>query len=796
MLRLRVLLALAGAVLANPGLAQEDDALQLRLATELNVVPADATTSARLLPLEVSINGARAGNWVLLDIQGALYAPEDAFTEWRLTRDPQLSPAQHFGQSWYPLGSVPGFEAQFKPADQSLELKFQPSAFTATRIAAQAPTRPALTPPLTALFANYDLSYTRTSGETGSGSDLGAITELGISGRAGVLTSSFVGRNLAGAETGTPSWKRLETTYVLDFPETSTVLRLGDTVTRAPVWGRSVYYGGVQWARNYASSPGFITQPIPVVAGRASAPSVVELYINDALRQTSQVPSGPFTIENAPLLTGSGQARLVVRDLLGRETVVVQNLFTHAALLRAGLADWSIEAGAVRNNLGVDSASYGERFGAGLLRYGLTDGVTLEGRAELGQETRGAGGALAVALPWQTLAQVGLAASHDGSAGNGTQWLALAEHASLRHGFTVRAQGASREYREIGQNAGTLPYKLQTLASYSYAATQAGHLGLAYGNVETYDNGSFRTQSASYSHRIGRGSSLTFTATRVSGPAAGNSIGVALLIPLDRGVAGAASFTRRGGETEGYASASRSIGLETGSAWRALAGHRLGREYAEGGWYYQGGKGMVTADVSASDAQQAVRLGAQGGLVFADRELFASRKVLDSFAVIEVPGYADVGVGFQSSVLARTDEAGRALLPRLMAYRANSIRLDPSELPISAELDTIEAVVVPPLRSGVKVTFPVRAGRAALLTIVLDDGAPAPAGAEIALAGDEKEFFVARRGEAFITGLLDKTNVLTLKWQGQQCRIAVELPRGKADEIARLGPYTCAGVKQ
>ena len=35
-----------------------------------------------------------------------------------------------------------------------------------------------------------------------------------------------------------------------------------------------------------------------------------------------------------------------------------------------------------------------------------------------------------------------------------------------------------------------------------------------------------------------------------------------------------------------------------------------------------------------------------------------------------------------------------------------------------------------------------------------------------------------------------------LKWQGQQCELAVELPPGKPDDIARVGPYVCAGVKR
>jgi outer membrane usher protein len=190
-----------------------------------------------------------------------------------------------------------------------------------------------------------------------------------------------------------------------------------------------------------------------------------------------------------------------------------------------------------------------------------------------------------------------------------------------------------------------------------------------------------------------------------------------------------------------------------------------------------------------------VRLGAQGGAVLVDGQVFASRKVQDSFALVEVPGYPDVGVGFQSSVLTRTNAQGKALVPRLQAYRSNSIRLDPSELPISAELDTIEMAVVPPSRSAVRVAFPVRSGRGALLRIVLDDGAPAPAGAELALAGDSKEFFVARRGEAFVTGLKEK-NRLRLTWQGRHCDFDVELPAGSAEEIPRIGPFTCPGVER
>jgi outer membrane usher protein len=762
------------------------------------VLRAPVEITGRLVPLEVSINGARAGDWVLLDLNGTLYAPIDAFEEWRVVRRPEVEGLPYKGQLWFPLSSVPGYESRLNAANQSLDLKFSPSAFAITRLVQQTAKRPEVSVPLTSLFANYDISYTRSNfGGEVTTRDLGALTELGVSSRLGVLTSSYVGRNLANdTNLGSSKWVRLETTFNRDFPDNNASLRVGDSTTRTGIWGRSVYFGGVQLARNFALSPGFITQPIPVLKGQASAPSTVDLYINDSLRQTSQVPSGPFTVDNAPLVTGSGQARIVVRDLLGRETVVVQDFFTHSSLLRQGLSDWSGEVGKVRNNLGTDSADYGENFGSGLFRYGVNNGLTLESRAEGSGRTLGAGLGVTAQLPAQILGEIAVAGSKDDFNGSGGQWLLDAEYLNLRHGFTARTESATSGYRRIGQLDPTPPYRRQDFLSYTYFSERVGQFGLAYARLATYTADPVTTFSGNYTMRIGQRTSLTVTATRaIGGPSGDTTVGLNLVIPLDNRITLSGSTTTRSTGTDGYVSANKSLGLESGESWRVLAGRRAEADYAEGGLYYQGGHGLVTADVSESSNQRSVRLGAQGGLVLADGSAFASRRIQDSFALVEVPGYSGVGVGFQSSVLTRTDSNGKALVPGLIPYRSNSIRLDPNELPISAELDTIEMVAVPPARSGVKVAFPVRSGRGALIKIVLQDGQPAPAGAEIRLAGDNKDFYVARHGEAFVTGLQDK-NTLRLKWNGQVCDLKFDLPAGKSDDIARVGPLVCSGVKQ
>src|SRR5262249_29838333 len=140
-----------------------------------------------------------------------------------------------------------------------------------------------------------------------------------------------------------------------------------------------------------------------------------------------------------------------------------------------------------------------------------------------------------------------------------------------------------------------------------------------------------------------------------------------------------------------------------------------------------------------------------------------------------------------------TDQKGIALIPQLWPYQSNSIRIDPNELPMSAEVESIEQVVVPAWRSAVKVNFPVRAGRGALLRIIFDDGQPAPPSAIVRIQADKEEFCVARRGEAFVTGIMPDSSI-RLEWKGQSCGLEVKLPPAQPDEAVRIGPIPCKGV--
>lgn len=786
-----------GAAPVSAGPAQiVEPPLHLHLAQEVKAPSTAKRTDERAIPLEVIVNGAKSGTWLLLERAGELYAPRAAFIEWRVTLSTAVTAINFRGEEYLPLSAVPGYRVRLDAANQSVELLFSPEAFAATRLTQPLLRRSVVSPVLPSAFFNYDLSYTTSAlRDAPSIQDLGLVTEMGVSTGWGVLVSTALGRNLTGDNAlGLPrTFTRLETTFTKDFPDKNHTLRLGDTTSLGGMLGRDFYFGGIQYGTNFALTPGFISQPLPIFRGLSEAPSTVELYVNDVLRQSSRVPTGPFTVGNFPIMTGGGQAQLVVRDVLGRETVTTIPFFTSARLLAAGLNEWRAEAGGVRRNLGTDSSNYDTGFVSGTWRHGYSDALTLEGRADAGMKLQTLWLSAASALPGQFLGKVGWAGSQDDRLGNGGGWLLGLERVGLRSTLQVQVKEATRDFRNLALEETVLPTRQEVAGNWTYTTDSVGTFGLGFASIDRYDFERVTTASLNHTIRVGPRASLILNATRAIAGASANFVGVALILPMGGYRIASVNAAVRDGQRDLYATVSESPADDAGLGWRLLAGQQQDRERAEGGVTYLGRYGQVSGEISAGRDQTTLRLGANGGLVFADRHLFATRRLDESFAVAELPGYGGVGIGLGGQVLTRTDKDGIALIPRLMAYQDNSVRVDPNELPMSAELDSIEQIAVPPWRSAVKVVFPVRSGRGALLRIVFDDGDVAPAGAIARIKGDSQEFYVARRGEAFVTGL-QATNRVVLDWKNQHCEFEVTLPAATPDEIPRVGPLSCTGV--
>lgn len=758
----------------------------------LNATPAatqtrEVETGERVLPVEVTLNGGAGGIWPIVSRDGVLYAPVDAFTSWRLQVRQDATTIDYRGFRYMPLGAVTGIEAKLDADKGVLDLSIPAEAFSGTRLSRELASVLPRTPVVPAVFVNYDLNYSRTHGPVPT-DGLGLLGELGLTGSWGVLTQTFVAPNLV-AQSG-QDVTRLETTFRRDFADQGYTLVAGDSTLRTGLLGRNAYFGGLQFGTNFGLAPYINRQPVPLIAGETSTPSTVQLFVNDVLRQTNNVPAGPFTIENLPMLSGNGDVTVRVRDILGRETLITQPFLISADLLAPGLNDWSVEVGKLREELGTESWNYGAPFASGMIRRGLTTTTTAEGRFELARGRGGIGIAGVQAIGSDVLVRAGAMASHHDRLGNGTRWLLGAERLGYSGNMSFMVEGHTRGFRSLGENAEDVPVQLQAAAQASWT-TAWGRIGLAAAYQRPFLSESVTTWSANYGMTFATNWQLNFYYTRAYSRVDSYTLGAALVVPLDRRTTAAASVQRQGGRDEFYSTVTHTPEGNTGLGWRAIAAHQ-GDPRAEGAVNYFSPYGLFTAEAAVRPGQTDIRLGAVGAAMWTQNRVFAMQRFDGSAVLVSVPGQEGVGVGLGAQGKLRTDGQGAALLTGLMPYQSNAVRLDANDLPLSAEIESLEQDVVPPFRSVAKVEFNVRSGKAALVTIDFDDGQPAPAGATLQIEGDAQQFLVARRGEAYVTGLKDN-NRLRLQWRGQQCRLDLPLPPGGA-EIVRAGPLRCAGV--
>lgn len=214
-------------------------------------------------------------------------------------------------------------------------------------------------------------------------------------------------------------FKRLNTTWNYSDPERMITYNAGDFVTRSLPWTRSVYLGGMQVERNFALRSDLVTLPMPVVSGSAAVPSTLEVYSQNVKTYTSDIPAGPFELTNLPVITGSGEAQVVIRDTLGRETRTTLPFYTSSEQLAKGLIDFSAEVGFPRRNYGSESNDYAsDVFGTATMRYGLTNWLTLEGHAEGGADLLNGGiGATFPLGRWGATSLAVAGSQHDGQTG-------------------------------------------------------------------------------------------------------------------------------------------------------------------------------------------------------------------------------------------------------------------------------------------------------------------------------------------------------------------------------------------
>lgn len=754
--------------------------------------PARAAEPESLL-LDMTVNGqrqrsiARAERWP----DGRVLVAQDAWTDAHLAPIPERLVLGD-GSPAYVLSAVRDVKYSIDRSKQSIDIEAPASAFLGSELQVGGPAAAAPMPPAEpGAMLNYDVSLSRNG--AGAHTVSGAELELVAFNRWG----NFVTSGLLTSDAGVLTATRLDSYWRDDLPERMETLQVGDTVGTGGAWSRPARFGGVRWGRNFALQPGFVTLPQMTLAGQAALPSTVDVLVNNVQRLSQRVQPGPFDLSNIPVVTGAGNVDLVVRDLLGRETVVHQSYYATPTLLKPGLSDYSVEAGWLRIGYGLNS-HYGSPFAAGTLRRGWTSRLTGEARVELQARRQAIGGELASLLGSWGTGRIALAASSgdaQGSRERGGLLQASVERTTPTGGGSVQYERTSHGFAPFGESADPAAVlqraREQWLAATSHKLTPALTAGAYFARQTRWSGERISTLGLSLSASLGYGVSLSMIVNR---RLEDGKISAAMQVdvPLGNGIQTAGRVEREGGDAFATVSASRNPPPEGGVGWH-LAGSTQESQRARGALLYNKAHAQLTVD-AASDAvgNVSARAGARGTVGWVAGMPFATQPVGDnSVAVVTVDGVAGVPVKRSNQVVAHTDERGVAFVPGLVPWVSNKIEIDPSEMPLDVEVGEPVQTIVPRARSGAVVRFDAHRSRQALVILHRPDGSPVPVGTKVRLIPQNTEFLVGRRGEVWLTDLSAGTQNLDVRWPGGACDLRV--PLAQDNELPRIGPLTCKG---
>lgn len=670
-------------------------------------------------------------------------------------------------------------------ATQTLLLDPPPSAFRGQSLSMDAPPPRLTLPARLGLFANYDLQYQRSFYAAGS-STTDALLELGALSGFGDYNSQHLYRSDG-------ALLRLESRWALDLPERMARLKIGDAISQPGAWGNAMRFGGLQWGSDFSLRPGFLSFPLPALRGEAALPSTLDVYVNNSQRLQGRVQAGAFDISELPLVTGQGEIRTVVRDLLGREQVMVQPYYVSPSLLKPGLHAYSIELGWLRRDYGLRSNHYGPALLSVTDRLGRSDNFTQELRAELQPEQQTVGATGIWLWPMLGTGNMALALSRDRERGRG--WLlslGLDRQAQDWSG-SLQARRASQDFSQVGRTALSASWSIAASVGTVWRGTSLGlSLVRQGGSAAT----SSKLASLTLARSLGPWGYLSLFALRNMGDGPSTTVALGWSYTLDeRSSLGMSLQRTRASADLGGDSQQLQLQYQQNPLYGRGLGYQLVREagdqprlVAQANW--QGDQFGLNGGLAQLGQQRELRLGAVGGLAWLDGSPYLSRRIEGGFAVVQVGDYPDVGVLHDNQELTRTDRHGRAFIGTLRGYQPNRVSINPSDLPFDAELERIDLSLTPAARNAVLIEFPVRRSRAASFRLVDARGAAVPAGSELRVQGQERRFPVGLDGRAFVSGL-GEHNVLRVSWpDGRRCSLPLVLPRG-GDELPELGTLRC-----
>ncbi|MBD2326394.1 fimbria/pilus outer membrane usher protein [Alkalinema sp. FACHB-956] len=592
---------------------------------------------------------------------------------------------------------------------------------------------------------------------------------------------------------------RGQTNLTIDNPGNMTRWVLGDHFANTDELGGSAFFAGISYGREFSLDPYFLRSPTLGLSGAALTPSTVDVYVNDALVKREELPPGPFRIKDLPVVSGSGAARLVLRDAFGREQQISYPYYYSAGLLAPGLSEFSYNLGFRRNNLNTESFDYGAPVFLARHRFGITNSLTAGLRLEASTGLLSGGANLAARLPFGEMGLAIAASQADGRSGSAAALSYAYSGKKFSLGFSARAM--SPYYATMSLNPtddrATFDFNAFTSVSVSRNVSLFGRYAYAHWR----DQGPTTTIALGSTVRLNSQINLSISVNRNQRQDQDSSTDLYIGLNYSLGNGSTANLShQRNGETQStIAQIQKPIATYTGLGYRFQGQTGSQSTTSNAMFQYQAPFGRYELTHDRFNDQRSTNLRASGSIVAIGGKVMLSQPLTGSFALIDVPGLQGVQGLLNNQTVGTTNRNGSLLVPNLLPYYGNRLGITTEDIPNNYDVGGTEQVIAPPYRGGAVVRFAVEKAQAIMGTLVIDKGGQSeiPSYGQVTVGGQARSVVspLGKQGEFYLENLAAGTYGAEVEYEGGVCRFSITVPQSK-ESFIKLGQLRCVMATQ
>lgn len=738
---------------------------------------------------DLSVNGAQTGEAVYIykHADGTQYIAEEDFEKLGISKT--LSVTEINGARMVPLTESDGALLTVNEDESKAALSVPASWYASRNIDLSGRRDIETLKSENGTFINYRFDVDGNPSGDYSAFAGAALTNLS---RFGLLYSSLgVGLN------SDEEWRgsRGQTYFLRENYAKRTFLRIGDGLSGGGPGISVRQFAGISYGSNLSLDPTYNPFMSYDYSGEALLPTSVEFLRNGKYTGSRlDLKPGQFTIENLPVVNGSGDLTLVMTDSLGQKSEVTLPFLRSTQLYRQGVRTFDVSGGVGRRS--AYEYELDSPFVSASQRWGMTDRVTLSTALNADLDAiRGGAGIATVAFDKFIIEPFfGLGISEDGlgyTVGSRITPLGSVLGAS----FGISGEFSSAAYR-MDERWDDAP---QRFSISGYLGRSIGELGQisAFGTYRDDWDGEYElVAGVSLSRQVLEGVSADATLSYMSD-------GISAMFGLQFDLADETSYVTSQVAAESgrlYAGGEfvRQRPVDNGVGYRVSA---YRQEDADASEVYDV-DGQITArtrygEHSAStelrDGRLNLRARTAGSIGFSDGEKFVAPPIRGAVAIVDAGGLSELPVYRYNSPVGKTNRSGKLIVTDLASNSKVKMQIKAEDLPFEYNSEKTENEFFTRGSGFYRVGFGVTRQRPAVVILQDETGIEVESGAEVTLIGTDEKAYVGLNGEVFFEDL-PFSSELKISAGSKMCRFVVSYVQSD-DPQPRLGPYRCEVIR-